>query len=735
MDLDWQTRKRSQPKQRSANCGPWHWSTWLWSTLSKGTLSRWSRFSGLVAMLCAALLFGGFGTFGNSDDKLPARLDRYGDRIPIGANQRLGTVRLRTEQRAMSIAFSQDGRQLISADWNSNVQTWDVKTGQETDRLDLGKQPDSAVISSDGSHLIVNRFSGVSLRKLPGGEVVFSNSEKQGNNRNFALSDDASMLASFPLQEPARLWDAATGIPLLKFKPEYRLNTGCFSPSGQFLAVCGSQGALQIWDLHAGRIVLEPAPNKRVQTERVQFVDENSVVCCGTRQTDVDGKTVFVANVEMWRLDNPTQPTLFQMDNEEVLGGWMMALSRDRSLLATTHYKKVIVWSVANKKPTRIIEHHDSSSSHCVSISPDNRLLVLGGANHKLMIWNLETGEQELPQSETHHGGILSIVQSPLDGKLVSTGEEGTTRWWETSTGNHLAILQQNSGWTRDAQFFSDGRHVAICSEFYDPNAAKGFVGKAAIIKLSTGELVREWILSSRGMKIAVNNQGSLAAIAVGSGISFGDEPPPEIQVWDLDKYEIVAKLSGVMGSVSTIKFETDTLIRFTTDYGAFDWNTNLAKAKEHYVFRNVESSIGESKMVRGIRFSPDDKTLIVSMQIHSRSTRKSTGRLMALNAADLKELWSTSFSFHVASEMAVSPDGHILAVNLSATSNEFERAKLELLNLNTGEKRISYDLDTQRVRSMSFSLDGKNLFTGMDRGDILSWDVSGTKSSAKEIR
>lgn len=107
----------------------------------------------------------------------------------------------------------------------------------------------------------------------------------------------------------------------------------------------------------------------------------------------------------------------------------------------------------------------------------------------------------------------------------------------------------------------------------------------------------------------------------------------------------------------------------------------------------------------------------------------------MALNAADLKELWSTSFSFHVASEMAVSPDGHILAVNLSATSNEFERAKLELLNLNTGEKRISYDLDTQRVRSMSFSLDGKNLFTGMDRGDILSWDVSGTKSSAKEIR
>ena len=40
--------------------------------------------------------------------------------------------------------------------------------------------------------MIVNRLSGLSRRKLPDGAFMFSNNEKQGNNRSFALTDEVA---------------------------------------------------------------------------------------------------------------------------------------------------------------------------------------------------------------------------------------------------------------------------------------------------------------------------------------------------------------------------------------------------------------------------------------------------------------------------------------------------------------------------------------------------------------
>src|SRR5713101_9815218 len=59
-----------------------------------------------------------------------ARTDRYGDPLPEGAIARLGTVRFRHGAYVLAMAFTADGKQLLSYSTNG-VRVWEVATGKE----------------------------------------------------------------------------------------------------------------------------------------------------------------------------------------------------------------------------------------------------------------------------------------------------------------------------------------------------------------------------------------------------------------------------------------------------------------------------------------------------------------------------------------------------------------------------------------------------------------------------
>src|SRR5882672_9886196 len=103
------------------------------------------RWTVLLVAVLPALAFG----------QAPPRLDAYGDPLPEGALLRIGTARLRPGATVASMAFTPDGKKLVTATCTSGVHVWDVATGKELHALaNPGPRASHMAVSPDGARVV-----------------------------------------------------------------------------------------------------------------------------------------------------------------------------------------------------------------------------------------------------------------------------------------------------------------------------------------------------------------------------------------------------------------------------------------------------------------------------------------------------------------------------------------------------------------------------------------------------
>ncbi len=147
------------------------------------------------------------------------------------------------------LAFSPDGKLLVTGGYHTGAKVWDAKTGKLLRTLDTGGVEGglTVVFSPDGKTLAVgNRNSTTRLYDPATGRLLRTLGRTMSHG--LAFSPDGKTLAAVYVNASVVLWEVATGKVLHEERtaaPE--LFAVCWSPDGGLLATAGLNAPVTVW--------------------------------------------------------------------------------------------------------------------------------------------------------------------------------------------------------------------------------------------------------------------------------------------------------------------------------------------------------------------------------------------------------------------------------------------------------------------------------------------------------
>jgi WD40 repeat protein len=275
------------------------------------------------------------------DGNMLASIDGYGQ-VTLSDAETGHTLKDSIGERATSIAFSPDAKQLATVSWNGIFAMWDPASGElegtpeKTNfRLfSVAFSPDGHTVAMGGDAVVLLWDAGdrrwrakmISQQKDRIWSVAFSPNGKllaSGGNRSFAL------------------WDANTGSPVMAPvitdpKPRYGLHTDIvFSRDGKLLAYRAGNAGVALWNVARRGQVGAALSGHRGIVSSTAFSAEDKLLVTGS---DEDGTVV------LWDLATRQQigrPLAGMGDEVQSL-----AFNPKTGALATLGDKRLLLWDV-----------------------------------------------------------------------------------------------------------------------------------------------------------------------------------------------------------------------------------------------------------------------------------------------------------------------------------------------------------------------------------------------------
>ncbi|MDE0483882.1 MAG: trypsin-like peptidase domain-containing protein [Candidatus Poribacteria bacterium] len=181
--------------------------------------------------------------------------DKIGDAL---ISKHLNTIVGHTE-KVLGVAFSPDGRTLVSGGYDNIIHLWDVWTGKSKKTLTGHTRGVSTVaFSPDGKILASGSWDDtIRLWDVSSGKLQKTIITDHGGIRCVNFASDGLILASggdFGSDNTVRLWDVKTG----KHNTTLEGHTGSvtsivFSPDGKTLASGSGDWTVRLWDVKTGK--------------------------------------------------------------------------------------------------------------------------------------------------------------------------------------------------------------------------------------------------------------------------------------------------------------------------------------------------------------------------------------------------------------------------------------------------------------------------------------------------
>ena len=382
-----------------------------------------------------------------------------------------------------------------------------------------------------------------------------------------------------------------------------------------------------------------------------------------------------------------------RLERETIRKSMLSGLSRIALLalvIAGVTMTAAAVMSVSETWEERVMRDGHTAAVRQAVFSPDGRLLVSGGEDAKVIVWDF--GRRERIKTLHDHTGWVSSIAFSADGKWFATGShDRKTIVWDSARLEKVAILGGHQGIVNAVAFSPDGRLLAAA---YD--------APTRIILWETGrwEKIRELPIGinfgnlsfSPDSRWLLTSHGAIADVTTGQLVK---NPDPQLFKGNWIAISPDNKRIVIVDGTGDVRFFG------LTRPGDFSQGKLLGSYPRAHRFHG-----------RMTVFSPDGKlaaSCANDIILWDVATQAKITRL-----SHTAEVWGLTFS----------PDGHWLV------STHADGAIL-LWDVNEREPVASFNGHYGSVRAVAFSADGKRVASASEDRSIIVWNAENGQKEA----
>ncbi|BAY20275.1 WD-40 repeat-containing protein [Calothrix sp. NIES-2100] len=541
--------------------------------------------------------------------------------------------------------FSPDGKHIVATASDENTRVWD-SSGNLLATFKGSLFPDGINFSPDGKRLFAPFGKSVRVWDLSG-NVLAELTGFQGKITSANFSADGQQLVAASDDYTARVWYLTENMsPQFKLPdtpfsnyidPDSRLKNRIteayisFSPDGQRVIVYSDYGIARVWDI-SGKLLAK----LRGVTDGVNFSSDGQKILTTYRNR----------NSRIW--------DIYGNLLAELEGGNTAKFSVDGKRIVTTSYRNgfVSLWDISGKLVAEL-------KGQEANFSVDGKRIVTTSVDDIARVWDING--KLITELKGHEAIVTKASFSPNGQEIVTISEDKTARLWNIY-GKQLVLLTGHQNELTSAIFSPNGKQIITMFNDKNYTSTEGNTYTAILWNID-GKLRKEF----KQLK-ELWGAGDSASFSPDGQRILTVSNNDTVNIWDLSGKKLV-ELTG------------------------FD--------RKHFV-----NSAGKA-FIKSASFSPDGKLIVAAFNGNTVRVWNSNGKLVA----ELKGGLNNNARF--------SPDGKkIVTISQDTTARVWDLSGKLTSVLQEGTE--------VQVKSANFSPDGQMVVAVMENNTPRLWDVSG---------